>query len=105
MNFWIDAGRIAWACADIIAANESYGASKGRRWQSGQRRVRFGEPHGAASCRPRPSGRARRCDLALLEVTGWNVTREFYYNDAGAQIENLAASVEARLNEISRQIC
>jgi arginyl-tRNA synthetase len=36
----------------------------------------------------------------LLETTGWKVTREFYYNDAGAQIENLAASVEARLNEL-----
>ena len=32
----------------------------------------------------------------LLEATGWNVTREFYYNDAGAQINNLALSVQAR---------
>src|SRR3954467_9780531 len=36
----------------------------------------------------------------LLEFTGWNVTREFYYNDAGVQIDNLAASVEARLSEL-----
>jgi arginyl-tRNA synthetase len=33
---------------------------------------------------------------ALLEADGWQVTREFYYNDAGAQIENLARSVQAR---------
>jgi arginyl-tRNA synthetase len=32
---------------------------------------------------------------ALLEATGWRVTREFYYNDAGAQIMNLALSVQA----------
>jgi arginyl-tRNA synthetase len=32
----------------------------------------------------------------LLEATGWEVTREFYYNDAGAQIGNLALSVQAR---------
>jgi arginyl-tRNA synthetase len=32
----------------------------------------------------------------LLAVTGWDVTREFYYNDAGAQISNLALSVQAR---------
>ena len=32
----------------------------------------------------------------MLEATGWKVTREFYYNDAGAQIENLALSVQAR---------
>jgi arginyl-tRNA synthetase len=33
----------------------------------------------------------------LLETQGWRVTREFYYNDAGVQIEALGASVQARL--------
>src|SRR4029079_2390180 len=33
---------------------------------------------------------------ALLEAQGHAVTREFYYNDAGAQIQNLALSVQAR---------
>ncbi|HEY9531159.1 MAG TPA: arginine--tRNA ligase [Burkholderiales bacterium] len=33
---------------------------------------------------------------ALLESQGYAVTREFYYNDAGAQIEKLALSVQAR---------
>ena len=37
---------------------------------------------------------------ALLEWTGWQVTREFYYNDAGAQIANLARSVQARVAEL-----
>ncbi|HXV22215.1 MAG TPA: arginine--tRNA ligase [Desulfuromonadales bacterium] len=32
----------------------------------------------------------------LLAATGWAVTREFYYNDAGAQISNLALSVQSR---------
>ena len=32
----------------------------------------------------------------LLAATGWNVHSEFYYNDAGAQITNLALSVQAR---------
>ncbi|NJC88170.1 MAG: arginine--tRNA ligase [Desulfuromonas sp.] len=32
----------------------------------------------------------------LLAAAGWNLTREFYYNDAGAQISNLALSVQAR---------
>jgi arginyl-tRNA synthetase len=32
----------------------------------------------------------------LLQATGWDVTREFYYNDAGQQITNLALSVQAR---------
>jgi arginyl-tRNA synthetase len=32
----------------------------------------------------------------LLAATGWDVTREFYYNDAGQQIANLALSVQSR---------
>ena len=32
----------------------------------------------------------------VLEANGWDVVREFYYNDAGAQIDNLARSVQAR---------
>ncbi|WP_428415931.1 arginine--tRNA ligase [Methylibium sp.] len=33
----------------------------------------------------------------LFETQGWQVTREFYYNDAGVQIGTLAASTQARL--------
>jgi arginyl-tRNA synthetase len=38
---------------------------------------------------------------ALLESQGHEVTREFYYNDAGAQIDKLAWSVQARAKGIS----
>jgi arginyl-tRNA synthetase len=37
---------------------------------------------------------------SLLERQGAAVTREFYYNDAGAQIQNLAISVRARAREL-----
>jgi len=37
---------------------------------------------------------------SLIETQGHAVTREYYYNDAGAQIENLALSVQARAREI-----
>ncbi|MGH8145164.1 MAG: arginine--tRNA ligase [Rhodanobacteraceae bacterium] len=36
----------------------------------------------------------------LHSATGWKVYREFYYNDAGAQIQNLALSVQARIKGI-----
>jgi arginyl-tRNA synthetase len=32
----------------------------------------------------------------VLDAAGWEVTREFYYNDAGVQISNLALSVQLR---------
>src|SRR5262249_53336122 len=37
---------------------------------------------------------------ALIESQGHEVVREFYYNDAGAQIEALARSVQARAKGI-----
>jgi arginyl-tRNA synthetase len=40
---------------------------------------------------------------SLLSMTGWRVTREFYYNDAGAQITNLALSVQARVRQLAGQ--
>ncbi|NZA26860.1 arginine--tRNA ligase [Luteimonas sp. SJ-92] len=36
------------------------------------------------------------CIARVLAANGWDVAREFYYNDAGAQIDNLARSVQAR---------
>ncbi len=36
------------------------------------------------------------CIARVLDASGWRVVREFYYNDAGAQIANLALSVQAR---------
>ncbi len=36
------------------------------------------------------------CLARLLDANGWAVTREFYYNDAGVQIDNLTHSVHLR---------
>ncbi|HET8553789.1 MAG TPA: arginine--tRNA ligase, partial [Rhodanobacteraceae bacterium] len=41
------------------------------------------------------------CVSRLLEASGWNVKREFYYNDAGVQIANLTVSVQARARGIT----
>ncbi|HTN48056.1 MAG TPA: arginine--tRNA ligase [Burkholderiaceae bacterium] len=50
-------------------------------------------------------GHARQAALGdalanLLSAQGWQVSREFYYNDAGVQIANLALSVQARAREL-----
>jgi arginyl-tRNA synthetase len=100
MNFWLDAGRIASGLREIVRANESYGRSN-----AGAGRVVNVEFVSANPTGPLHVGHGRQAALGdaistLLEATGWSVTREFYYNDAGVQIDNLAASVEARLNEL-----
>jgi len=50
-------------------------------------------------------GHARQAALGdalanVLAARGWKVSREFYYNDAGVQIELLASSVQARVHEL-----
>jgi arginyl-tRNA synthetase len=40
------------------------------------------------------------CLARLFEASGWIVTREFYYNDAGEQINNLTHSVKASCQHI-----
>jgi arginyl-tRNA synthetase len=53
-------------------------------------------------------GHARQAALGdalanILAVRGWDVVREFYYNDAGAQIDQLTNSVQARARQILGQ--
>jgi len=100
MNFWIDPGKIAGGLREVISADEDYGSNS-----VGAGRVVNIEFVSANPTGPLHVGHGRQAALGdaiatLLEVTGWKVTREFYYNDAGVQIENLAASVEARLDEL-----
>jgi arginyl-tRNA synthetase len=40
---------------------------------------------------------------SLLDWAGWQVTREFYVNDAGAQVLRLAHAVLARATEVARE--
>jgi arginyl-tRNA synthetase len=83
--------------AEVLAA----GADFGRRAPTGERIVV--EFVSANPTGPLHVGHGRQAALGdsicnLLEAQGWQVTREFYYNDAGVQIEALAASVQARLH-------
>lgn len=82
--------------AEILAAGDTFGCApaNGRRVM-----VEFvsANPTG-----PLHTGHTRQACLGdaicnLLASQGWDVTREFYYNDAGVQIATLAASVQARL--------
>ena len=74
----------------------SFGASR-----EGQGRPVMVEFVSANPTGPLHLGHGRQAALgdavsSLLEWTGWSVQREFYYNDAGGQIERLTDSVFAR---------
>ena len=100
MNFWLDPARIAEGVRDVIAGNENFGKSDVGHDERVNIEFVSANPTG-----PLHVGHGRQAALGdaiatLLEWTGWNVTREFYYNDAGVQIENLAASVRAWLHKL-----
>lgn len=83
----------------ILAEGRRYGSSGG-----GQKRMVLVEFVSANPTGPLHVGHGRQAAIgdaigALLESQGWSVTREFYYNDAGAQIRNLGLSVQARIRD------
>jgi arginyl-tRNA synthetase len=88
----------AWRAALLGIA--SAGAAYGRN-HSGAGRTAGVEYVSANPTGPLHVGHGRAavigdCIARVLDANGWNVKREFYYNDAGVQIENLARSVQAR---------
>ena len=100
INFRLDAARVAQGIAALVAEGDAYG-----RTASGAGRPVVVEFVSANPTGPLHVGHGRQAALgdaisSLLEWTGWKVSREFYYNDAGVQIENLARSTQARIREL-----
>ncbi len=84
----------------ILVQGKDYGRAKAAKPESVQVEFVSANPTG-----PLHVGHGRQAALgdaiaALVESQGHKVTREFYYNDAGAQIDKLAWSVQARARGI-----
>ena len=100
INFFLKPEAHQAAVARILALGAAYGRSD----VGGKRKVQV-EFVSANPTGPLHVGHGRQAALgdaiaALLEAQGYAVTREFYYNDAGVQIQNLALSVQARAKGI-----
>ena len=96
INFYINPSHHTEVVRTILES----GAAYGRTDTGGGRRVQV-EFVSANPTGPLHVGHGRGAAIGdsigrLLEATGWSVQREFYYNDAGQQINNLALSVQAR---------
>ncbi len=84
------------AVSRVLAEGAAYGRARAAPAQKVMVEFVSANPTG-----PLHVGHGRQAALGdalalLLEAQGHAVTREFYYNDAGAQIHNLALSVQAR---------
>jgi arginyl-tRNA synthetase len=99
LNFRLDAGAVGAAIDDILRAGDAWGRSG-----AGQGRRVMVEFVSANPTGPLHLGHGRQAALgdavaSLLEWSGWDVHREFYYNDSGRQMELLASSVRARYRQ------
>jgi len=99
INFRLDTADLAAGLGAILAAGAAWGGGT-----EGTGRTVNVEFVSANPTGPLHVGHGRQAALgdaiaAMLAARGWTVTREFYYNDAGVQIANLARSVQARLRE------
>jgi arginyl-tRNA synthetase len=101
INFRLDAGFQARGLTTILAAPETWGRADVGHGERVVVEFVSANPTG-----PLHVGHGRQAALGdaistLLEYTGWQVDREFYYNDSGAQIANLAKSIQARVRELA----
>ena len=99
INFFLGEAQVVGVLPSILAAGPAYGKS-----DAGQQRKVNVEFVSANPTGPLHVGHGRGAALgdglsALLEWTGWQVTREFYVNDAGTQIDKLARSLWARVQQ------
>lgn len=100
VNFFLTAPARQAVIRRVLAERAAYGHSRQRTGERVMVEFVSANPTG-----PLHVGHGRQAALgdaiaALLESQGCEVTREFYYNDAGQQIENLAVSVRARAKEL-----
>ena len=101
INFFLASGAYHAEVDRILAEGNAYGRSK-----TGAGKMVGVEFVSANPTGPLHVGHGRNavlgdCLSRLFDATGWNVRREFYYNDAGVQIQNLAISVQARARGIA----
>ena len=103
INFYLKSDWLYTMLADILSQGEAYGNSLSGAGERVQVEFVSANPTG-----PLHVGHGRGAAVGsslvnLLKAAGYNVASEYYINDAGNQIDNLAASVNARYQELLGQ--
>lgn len=96
VNLWLAPAWYRDALAEILAAGTSYGSGSARTKERVQVEMVSANPTGPITVAAARNGAYGDSVARLLEFTGHHVEREYYYNDAGAQMDLFRASVEAR---------
>ena len=99
INFRIDRSYLYPVIAEVVSQGEEYGRIDSGSGQRVQVEFVSANPTGSLHL-----GHARGAAVGdalcnVLDFAGYNVTREYYINDAGNQVANLARSIEARYKQ------
>jgi arginyl-tRNA synthetase len=97
INFRIASGSLASSLTRILDERDRFGRSETGKGEAVNVEFVSANPTG-----PLHVGHGRQAAIGdaisqLLANAGWNVSREFYYNDGGGQIQRLTESVYCRL--------
>ncbi len=101
INFFLSPQSKQVVVKEILTAGTQYGRNNIGNSQKVQVEFVSANPTGPLHVGHGRGAAVGDCLARLLDANGWSVTREFYYNDAGAQIDNLTYSVLARCKGIS----
>ena len=96
INFFLSADSKQAIVHDILTQDAQFGRNQAGQGEKVQVEFVSANPTGPLHVGHGRGAAVGDCLCRLLDANGWAVTREFYYNDAGAQIDNLTKSVLAR---------
>ncbi len=95
LNIWLAPSWFGDALAEIVAAGADYGAGSAEVPERVQVEMVSANPTGPITVAAARNGAYGDSVARLLDFAGHQVEREYYYNDAGTQMERFRASVEA----------
>ena len=96
VNLWLARDWYRDALAELLAAGMEYGGGSAEAKERVQVEMVSANPTGPITVASARNGAFGDSVARLLAFAGHEVEREYYYNDAGAQMERFRASVEAR---------
>ena len=100
INFFLSQSAATQIISNVLDQAEKFGQSNEGEGKAVQVEFVSANPTGPLHIGHGRGAVVGDCISRLLSATGWKVTREFYYNDAGQQISNLAMSVQARCKNL-----
>jgi arginyl-tRNA synthetase len=95
LNLWLSPAWYGEALAEMVAAGTDYGAGSAETRERVQVEMVSANPTGPITVASARNGAYGDSVARLLAFAGHQVEREYYYNDAGTQMDRFRASVEA----------